>query len=479
MPFAVAMKAGADGQRTADFPPRGFFLPTSLASGQISPQIEMMYRFVSLSQTAVENALMKLETRNSLIELAETHGFIIRKSKGKASIVSEIAMELCKPFTEAELKEMRGYGQEPVEPEPENDVEEEEHTIPKDIIQKTLKIIPVYDQLLMTNWLLASLEGDGQKLVEANQAIVSEGTEALNASVAVLASIREKSLLEGFLYQIYKFARNNGASGYTTSNDGAMNYTVHLADATEQTRTCTVLMETGIGKARFTVFFNPRNTGNDLYQYFIDEYGIEKNDFVLKFAGFESGGSTLHDYDTLWTYVAGSTIYFRLNQSGGAKKMPVQKKMKKSEYYNAIMENFRKNYVPKTISGTDFIEKAKLAVARFSSSTGGLDSFKTAIEEMPLVNLKTALDTTASNVGGSTEMKLKNLSHLLFNGVTEALELKKELDMLLEGVELAVICSYYQSQENNGTKFAEIREHIRCQYNRKLGASEASESMVP
>ena len=109
MPFAVAMKAGADGQRTADFPPRGFFPPTSLASGQISPQIEMMYRFVSLSQTAVEDALMKLETRNSLIELAEKHGFIIRKSKGKASIVSEIAVELCKPFTEAELKEMRWF----------------------------------------------------------------------------------------------------------------------------------------------------------------------------------------------------------------------------------------------------------------------------------------------------------------------------------------------------------------------------------
>ena len=109
MPFAVAMKAGADGQGTADFPPRGFFLPTSLASGKISPQIEMMYRFVSLSQTAVEDALMKLETRNSLIELAEKHGFIIRKSKGKASIVSEIAVELCKPSTEAELKEMRGF----------------------------------------------------------------------------------------------------------------------------------------------------------------------------------------------------------------------------------------------------------------------------------------------------------------------------------------------------------------------------------
>ena len=70
-----------------------------------------MYRFVSLSQTAVEDALMKLETRNSLIELAERHGFIIRKSKGKASIVGEIV------GASAELEEMQGYGQKPDEPE--------------------------------------------------------------------------------------------------------------------------------------------------------------------------------------------------------------------------------------------------------------------------------------------------------------------------------------------------------------------------
>lgn len=101
-------------------PPRAYIIPKFKADGALMTQAdhEPIYRFLTMSQVSVEEMLLRTETKNSLIDLADTNNIPIKRSKGRASIAVQVAMALCKPLTVQEKQEIERVTQY-VEPEPE------------------------------------------------------------------------------------------------------------------------------------------------------------------------------------------------------------------------------------------------------------------------------------------------------------------------------------------------------------------------
>eukprot|EP00438_Fugacium_kawagutii_P007691 Skav213156 [mRNA] locus=scaffold31:78994:79902:+ [translate_table: standard] len=289
-----------------------------------------------------------------------------------------------------------------------------------------------------------------------------------------------KDELQATLQAIYNFARakkeRSGASrdGASSSSQPVFESCITLHEFGDAPlRSCFVEVEASNEKLRVCVTYNKTVTGKQLYDAFCERFGLEKSQFSLKWGGYEEA-SILQEYDTLFSYLPeGQVLNFVVKQLGGAKKSIVEKKLKKSDYYKAIIENFKRNYVPKSIPDTAFVDEAKKSINEFmtNSNVKAVDAIQHQIDKMSPESLGKALRETASSSGGTTEYKVKKLSHLMFSGMEKVIEAKNTLDALIDGGELALLGAFYKSADEEGITLAKIREMLKTKFNRMEGAS--------
>lgn len=175
-------------------------------------------------------------------------------------------------------------------------------------VNEVIKTMNSQDLMLLTRWMIATLEGKSDDIFRSNQAILIEGTQGLQYGMMLFATC-DSDELRGYLQVIYNFVSARDVRRVDENADGSASSqpvfesALRLREVGDTLlRNCVVVVEASNGKLRVKVTFNTKATGEDLYNDFCETYDLDKSQFSLKWGGYGET-STLNEYDVPYSYL--------------------------------------------------------------------------------------------------------------------------------------------------------------------------------
>eukprot|EP00435_Cladocopium_sp_Y103_P026524 s3442_g6.t1 len=474
MPFIVARLAGADGKPDPDLPPRGYVVPHDVLGNGVQgcppPENNYLSLFLTMDKAVVENALMATETKQSLIELANSQDITINKDKGKQHIAGQVATVLTKPFTEAEKRHSEAKKEKVIGTSPHSS---SSTNSARDIYLQTFDKMSPDDLMLMTKWCLATLEDNAPVLLQVNMTIARQGSDALKAQITYLTYLQDKEMLNGLVLIIYDYVKGK-VGKRREQDDKTMTADIYLHEEDEtDLRTFQLVVDMALAKVVWTVHFGKKAEGRDLYKYLTETFHtLERSKISIKF-GTSSGASTLMDYDNLATWFRNepdAILYLHLSLAGGGViRKSLQKK--KSETYKEITIQTGNTLRGIDLINADVYETAKAKIASFTRliSDDPVKAVETMTHEMSVEDLEKAMEMIATTTQGAVDAKLKNLaSVLLGNEVKKIFEMNQSLENIMTTAECSVQWAYH-SMMDNGENMGKIRAILKSACDRQQG----------
>lgn len=340
MPFVIASLAGA--------PLRAYLPPHEIVSAE-RPNLEP---FVLKDAEKVADALLELESKKSMLKIAETMKLHIPPKAFRPQIATIIATKLC-DFSNHE-------------PE----VEDADFNL-DDFLNPIFEEIDGLDgkeTKILEHWCLYVLAGskDDQKKIE--DLIIDEGTASLRNIHNLLNTPSKGVFASKVLGNLTGLWIGKGEEVVVKE----LPKEIHLHEPDESNLLKFQVSGNCIGEP-IKVFASRRATGESLIDWFEQNVGISRH--VFRFAwGSDEGSSTLAPYDTLSSYLRqDQIIYIQLGLKGGGYVRKTIMKMK-SDGTNLVSS-----------ADKQVFEKAYNSSLAISSSS--TFSVSHGLKELPLTDL--------------------------------------------------------------------------------------------